>query len=74
MELFRSLLLFCTVQHLIQFMEKLPDGRCCFRNARCEERIAKKFEDEIQRKRENLVMKVQREISCEETDLIKSNY
>ena len=47
-------------------MEKLPDGKCIFRNPRCEERIAKKFEEEILRKREKIMLQVEKEIENEE--------
>ena len=48
-------------------MEKLPNGKCIFRNPRCEERVAKKFEDDVQRKREKIIAQVQQEIDKEET-------
>ena len=54
-------------QYPLQFMEKLPDGKCIFRNPRCEERVAKKFEDDIQRKREKIIAQVQQEIDEEDT-------
>ena len=47
-------------------MEKLPDGKCVFRNPRCEERIAKKFESDVQQKREKIMLQVQNEIDNEE--------
>ena len=47
-------------------MEKQLDGSCIFRNPRCEEREAKKFEQEIQRKREKMLHQVQVEIDNEE--------
>ena len=48
-------------------MEKLSDGTCVFRNPRCEERVAKLFEKEIQRKREKTMYQVQVELEKEET-------
>jgi DNA polymerase III delta prime subunit len=47
-------------------MEKLPDGKCIFRNPRCEERVAKKFEDNVQKKREKIIAQVEMEIDKEE--------
>ena len=47
-------------------MEKLPDGKCIFRNPRCEERIAKKFEDDVQKKQEKVMFQIQKEIDSEE--------
>lgn len=47
-------------------MEKLADGSCVFRNPRCEERVAKKFEQDVQRKREKTMFQVQAEIDQEE--------
>ena len=47
-------------------MEKLPDGKCVFRNPRLEERVAKIFEDDILRKREKIMLQVEKEIENEE--------
>jgi hypothetical protein len=55
-------------------MEKFPDGKCIFRNPRCEERIAKKFEDNVHRKREKIMFQVQKEIDNEETKTARGKF
>lgn len=55
-------------------MEKMADGHCEFRNARCEERIAKKFEEKIWRKREKIMFEVEKEIEKEETKSTRGNF
>ncbi|XP_028408531.1 breast cancer type 2 susceptibility protein homolog [Dendronephthya gigantea] len=54
-----------TRQYPLQFMEKLPDGKCVFRSPRCEERVSKKFQDDVQRKRDKIMSRVEKEIKDE---------
>ena len=46
-------------------MEKMPDGSNIFRNSRLEEREAKRFEEDCQRRREKLFIKIQEEFEKE---------
>lgn len=60
-------------------MEKLPGGKCVFRSPRCEERISKKFENDVQRKRDKIMSQVEKEVKDEaksssgKTDDIRCN-
>lgn len=46
-------------------MEKMSDGTKVFRNSRLEEREAKKFEADRQKRREKLFLKIQEEFEKE---------
>jgi len=46
-------------------MEKMSDGTNVFRNSRLEEREAKKFEADRQKRREKLFVKIQEEFEKE---------
>lgn len=50
---------------LLQWMEKMSDGTNVFRNSRLEEREAKKFEADRQKRREKLFLKIQEEFEKE---------
>lgn len=50
---------------LSQWMEKMSDGTKVFRNSRLEEREAKKFEADRQKRREKLFLKIQEEFEKE---------
>ncbi|XP_074621370.1 uncharacterized protein LOC141879914 isoform X2 [Acropora palmata] len=52
-------------QYPVQWMEKMPDGSNIFRNSRLEEREAKRFEEDCQRRREKLFIKIQEEFEKE---------
>lgn len=48
-----------------QWMEKMSDGTNVFRSSRLEEREAKKFEADRQKRREKLFVKIQEEFEKE---------
>jgi len=52
-------------QYPVQWMEKMSDGTNVFRNSRLEEREAKKFEADRQKRREKLFLKIQEEFEKE---------